>query len=1042
MKNILLTIAGLAIVSTTVFTIINKDNTNKEGVNTTNTQNTAGGGEVLGVSISSVNNIDNLNNQNNNLNTEGVENNTDTKSSEKINKTNEIVDKNTDNKDYSQEINALQKQINTLNAKLSEIDKKSFTTANNLDIPINTTNTNTNWASIFTPNSTQYQFVPTQSTTIVNNPTPTLASLGLNFADNSEVVSTVNPSSFVTAWGDSLTSGGGSTVGNNYPNVLSRILNILVYNNGVGGQGSTQIAVRQGAYQPTVTIVGGEIPATAGATVTVTFPIGYEPVTAQSPANGIKGTLAGIYGTLKYSSGSILFSRDVNGLIVSTTSSTFIIDNRNLNNGISVIWTGRNNFNNVKSDIAAMVANLNGNNKYLILSILNAKTETSTTTSYNIITTLNNDLALTYPNNYFDIRTYLIEHGLEDANITPTPQDLIDINNDTIPTSLSSDGLHLNNYGYKVVAEQVAKFIKENFQTENIVNNIPNVLLASNLSSIFSSPMAIGIAKPNIGTFSSLKSESNIYLPSTQNSTSSEVIGVIYSDGVPFLHNFNYGDNGAVTTVGSNIFLGKNSGNFNMGKMATYNYESSYNTAVGDNTLSSNTTGYNNVALGQGSLKENRTGSLNVAVGVATLFNNINGGSNVAIGLSSLRNSTSSSASVAIGVQSLYSLDAGYGNSSIGINSMLNVTKGDYNVVIGADAGKFISGGSVKLTFMSTSVLLGSLTKALTDGGSNEIVIGYNATGNGSNSVTLGNTSITKTFLRGNIGVGLGTTSPTATLHASGTIRFSSFGAGTLTTDANGNLSVSSDERLKENITPYNRSILDLLKINPISYKWNETSGLDTNNFYTGFSAQNIQNAIPEAVSTSPNGYLSLQDRPIIATIVNALKDQFTTLTGSSTPDMIDNTNATNTLNLIINENNNYNKSVLNIILEKVNNKISIIHDFVVAKITAVVGYFNRVEIENKLCFKKSDGSRFCTDGDTLENAINKINTIGGGGVDAGGSGATGGSGAEEEPESIGGGESADNLDTTVASSTDPENTDNSSSTIPLVNPDDPAPAS
>ncbi len=44
MKNILLTIAGLAIVSTTVFTIINKDNTNKEGVNTTNTQNTAGGG--------------------------------------------------------------------------------------------------------------------------------------------------------------------------------------------------------------------------------------------------------------------------------------------------------------------------------------------------------------------------------------------------------------------------------------------------------------------------------------------------------------------------------------------------------------------------------------------------------------------------------------------------------------------------------------------------------------------------------------------------------------------------------------------------------------------------------------------------------------------------------------------------------------------------------------------------------------------------------------------------------------------------------------
>ena len=40
-----------------------------------------------------------------------------------------------------------------------------------------------------------------------------------------------------------------------------------------------------------------------------------------------------------------------------------------------------------------------------------------------------------------------------------------------------------------------------------------------------------------------------------------------------------------------------------MGKMAGYNYESSNNTAVGENTLSSNTTGYNNVAFGNDSLK-------------------------------------------------------------------------------------------------------------------------------------------------------------------------------------------------------------------------------------------------------------------------------------------------------------------------------------------------------------------------------------------------------------------------------------------------------
>ena len=41
------------------------------------------------------------------------------------------------------------------------------------------------------------------------------------------------------------------------------------------------------------------------------------------------------------------------------------------------------------------------------------------------------------------------------------------------------------------------------------------------------------------------------------------------------------------------------------------------------------------------------------------------------------------------------------------------------------------------------------------------------------NSATLGNDSILKTILKGNVGIG--TSTPTATLHTAGTIRFSSF---------------------------------------------------------------------------------------------------------------------------------------------------------------------------------------------------------------------------------------------------------------------------
>ncbi|NDE68198.1 hypothetical protein EB052_01175, partial [bacterium] len=42
---------------------------------------------------------------------------------------------------------------------------------------------------------------------------------------------------------------------------------------------------------------------------------------------------------------------------------------------------------------------------------------------------------------------------------------------------------------------------------------------------------------------------------------------------------------------------------------------------------------------------------------------------------------------------------------------------------------------------------------------------------------------------------------------------------------------------------------------------------------YTGFSAQNVQANIPEAVMTDKRGYLTLNDRPITAALVNAVKD-------------------------------------------------------------------------------------------------------------------------------------------------------------------------
>lgn len=63
--------------------------------------------------------------------------------------------------------------------------------------------------------------------------------------------------------------------------------------------------------------------------------------------------------------------------------------------------------------------------------------------------------AQTFGNNYVDARNYMIRYGLSDSNITPTSQDTEDVANGLIPTSLRSDSIHFNDYGYTALANCV-----------------------------------------------------------------------------------------------------------------------------------------------------------------------------------------------------------------------------------------------------------------------------------------------------------------------------------------------------------------------------------------------------------------------------------------------------------------------------------------------------------------------------------------------------------------------------------------------------------
>lgn len=107
-----------------------------------------------------------------------------------------------------------------------------------------------------------------------------------------------------------------------------------------------------------------------------------------------------------------------------------------------------------------------------------------------------------------------------------------------------------------------------------------------------------------------------------------------------------------------------------------------------------------------------------------------------------------------------------------------------------------------------------------------------------------------------------------------GSVQMAQYGAGSAIFDASGNITSVSDERLKDIQHYYTKGLEYIKNINPIVFKWKEESGMETAHEYAGFSAQNIKEALGEEASgINEKGYLSIQDRAIIAALCNSVKE-------------------------------------------------------------------------------------------------------------------------------------------------------------------------
>jgi hypothetical protein len=97
---------------------------------------------------------------------------------------------------------------------------------------------------------------------------------------------------------------------------------------------------------------------------------------------------------------------------------------------------------------------------------------------------------------------------------------------------------------------------------------------------------------------------------------------------------------------------------------------------------------------------------------------------------------------------------------------------------------------------------------------------------------------------------------------------------GGIQTNGAGTMSCTSDERLKDIQNSFTSGLSAISQINPQTYSWKADSGLyDGGIEYSGFIAQNVQSAIPQAISTSTQGYLQVSPTTILAAAVNAIKE-------------------------------------------------------------------------------------------------------------------------------------------------------------------------
>jgi trimeric autotransporter adhesin len=241
------------------------------------------------------------------------------------------------------------------------------------------------------------------------------------------------------------------------------------------------------------------------------------------------------------------------------------------------------------------------------------------------------------------------------------------------------------------------------------------------------------------------------------------------------------------------------------------NTTGSANTAIGFEALFSNTTGFFNTANGSQALQSNTTGISNTANGAGALFNNTTGNDNTATGAGALVSNTTGSFNTVTGLSALSSNTTGFNNTANGWHA-LQMTTGSNNIAVGAEAG-------INLT-----------------SGHNNIDIGNPGVAGESRTIRIGTRQTHRaTFIAGISG---------ATVPAGVAV----------IVDGSGHLgTVVSSARFKDEIKPMDKASEAILALKPVTFRYNHE--LDPDGIpQFGLVAEEVEKVNPGLVARDDQG--------------------------------------------------------------------------------------------------------------------------------------------------------------------------------------------